>query len=222
MKMKALYAAVVLATLTIAAAASASVLISSQHVNANSCFDTDGGDNVLVAGSINATLKDFSLGGTDHCIDQYTVGEYACSNDVPGTPQNYAAFGSTDCRTVLTNGICQAGRCVGGLADLTVTSFRATSANGSNSSNVSVTFEVTVKNIGINSAPQTYTSVNVIGGGFASIATPGLAPNALTTVTTGMNLVRGRTYNATATADWTNLVSESNENNNARTITFTA
>jgi hypothetical protein len=84
-----------------------------QYVKVNYCYDTDGGIDFLTQGTINIiTLKGINRTYTDYCIDNITIGEYVCSNNLVGQPPGYAALIGEDCSIIGNVTSCVAGRCV--------------------------------------------------------------------------------------------------------------
>jgi hypothetical protein len=84
-----------------------------------------------------------------------------------------------------------------------------------------ITFRVTVANVG--DAPAGASTLNLRVGGETlgqNFAVGPLAPNAVLTVNRSIVLSRAQNYRATATADATGTVTESNEGNNRRSSNF--
>lgn len=109
------------------------------------------------------------------------------------------------------------GTATGDLPDLVVDSIvldPAAPVDGDN-----VTLKVTVHNIGNATAGASNTSLAIDGHLVDQQATPSLAPNATAVVQFNGTAIAGN-HTATATADASNDVAESNETNNDRTIAF--
>jgi hypothetical protein len=85
-----------------------------------------------------------------------------------------------------------------------------------------ITFRVTVANVG--DAPAGASTLNLRVGGETfgqDFAVGPLGPNAIFTIDRRIVLARAQNYGATATADARGTVTESNEGNNRRTLSFT-
>jgi len=115
MKMKRKTLAVLLvAGLLLVTSASAWYLIWHQAVK--DCSDTDGGANYMEKGEI--TVEIFKTGRIekypDYCINNYTVAEYVCSDDVTGRPCDHANMVVQNCKLALGNptAACIDGMCV--------------------------------------------------------------------------------------------------------------
>ena len=82
-----------------------------QYWNVDSCYDTDGGFDFLTKGTVYVTIGGGNYSGTDYCIDNYTIGEYACGGDV-GYPPGIAGLVGEDCSVTNSSGICFDGSCI--------------------------------------------------------------------------------------------------------------
>ena len=205
------------------------------------CSDSDAGVNLVVKG----TCKEGKNGSkTDYCWDQVSVVEFQCSaGKCIQNIFNCQNYGFTSCRdgacindthlecianscTVVngagTDQCSPAGSSCGNKSqpDLTITSLTVSIANGTgNKTNVTLT--AMVKNIGNTLAGSSTVRFSVTpSGGSQDKFTPQLQPGEQVTIQTTYFLSKG-TYNATATADIFNVVVESDESNNARSIGFT-
>jgi len=85
-------------------------------VDPNTCSDTDFGLNFTNVGSINFTINQTFYGPlTDFCVNNNTVYEFACSNDLPALNlTDYALLATENCQSVFnnTNSTCLNGRCI--------------------------------------------------------------------------------------------------------------
>ncbi|MBI4021607.1 MAG: hypothetical protein HY369_05170 [Candidatus Aenigmarchaeota archaeon] len=111
------------------------------------------------------------------------------------------------------------------LPDLTVTTLTAAVDPANQTSNVMLT--ATIANVGTAAASVSTTDfavVSITGGGMIvigkSYSTPSIPAGGQWVMTGYFNLTAGKTYNATVVADSLHVVTELNEGNNAKTITF--
>lgn len=85
-------------------------------VDQNTCRDTDFGLNFTKVGSINFTINQTFYGPlTDFCMNNTTVYEFACSNNLPAlNVTDYALLATENCQFVLNNlnATCLNGKCI--------------------------------------------------------------------------------------------------------------
>jgi len=114
MEMNKKLAVLLVAGMLLATSASAWYLI--WHRAVMNCEDTDGGANYREQGTMtvlyldNRTVRTF----IDHCVDDNTVAEFVCSDDVTGRPCDHANKIVQNCKLALGNpdAYCLVGRCV--------------------------------------------------------------------------------------------------------------
>jgi len=80
------------------------------YIPVTSCVDTDGGLDFRTQGTISIT-GNITGNFTDYCINNYTVAEYACSQDM-GYPPGVAGLIGESCQNVTNATMCYQGRCI--------------------------------------------------------------------------------------------------------------
>ena len=189
--------------------------------------------------------------GSDYCLDNNTLVEGVCSSWINANfnmslnMSGYmATFNCSASNTInisygCVNGACvpittnQTGNQTGNttlLADLIISPFNYTASVIGNSTNstgngtVTFTYNVslraTVRNVGNAAAGASTTRLIVTGGAQQLVATPTIPVGGGVLVARSYILTSG-TKLAISNADWFNVVPESNNNNNAASITFT-
>jgi hypothetical protein len=193
----------------------------------------------------NGTNMTYSGSLADTCVSSTLLLEGVCGSSVGAGYSSLAGAFYVDCSAAGVNWGCSAGSCLllgsnntnstnstGGnsttnatMPDLIISSISYISniINSTNSTNgtiatYSVSIDSVVMNNGTLSAGNSTTQITIAGTS-VNLATYSLPPSSATTVTRIVTLTSG-TYTVTSTADVLNVVLESNEANNALSVTL--
>ena len=177
--------------------------------------------------NFNLSLNTSGYAATFNCSASNTINvSYGCVNGAcaPITTNQTGGGGNSTNQTGNQTGNTTL------LADLIISPFNYTAlviGNATNSTGntttiftYNVTLLSTVRNIGNAAAGASTTRFTVTGGAQQLVATPAI-PIGGNALVTGNYVLTSGTKTATSNADWLNAVPESNNNNNAASITFT-
>lgn len=103
--------------------------------------------------------------------------------------------------------------------DLVITKINFTSRQEGNGTNYTVTFNAIIKNIGTYSAGRSTARFEVLNRGFKYVATDSLSVNAERLLISTFTVPQGN-HTAVVTADWFSNVTEADETNNERRLSF--